>query len=365
MLRFRQRLIVAAIATGISIPASYAQAQRGRGGRGGPGGPVGPVGQSGLILGLAQYPVVQKELKLTDDQKTKIRSVAELSNQRQQKLRDLMNPQGQSGQGAGPGGNGGGAPRGQGNARPSAAEMAERFAAMREGQMVLDQDIEKTLASMLDRGQYGRLKQVQLQVEGISAIMRADMIEKLNLDEFQVEQIRELIDQSRQAQRESGQAMMEMIRTALPNPAKNGANPGGPDMRDPAVQEAMKAYMAKPEVRAKMTEMHAQSTKFQGQLLTMVMSRVFGKRQLATYKKMVGAPLDLTGNRGGPGQGPGNRPSGVNKSDRANAADEDEASGSDDDETATAKPVPKSKGTEAVAKPKRKSLREQRGLDDD
>ena len=67
--------------------------------------------------------------------------------------------------------------------------------------MVLDQDIEKALASILDRGQYGRLKQVQLQVEGINALMRPDMIEKLNLDEFQVEQIRELLDQSRQAQR--------------------------------------------------------------------------------------------------------------------------------------------------------------------
>ena len=32
MLRFRQTLIVAAIAAAISTPASYAQAQRGRGG---------------------------------------------------------------------------------------------------------------------------------------------------------------------------------------------------------------------------------------------------------------------------------------------------------------------------------------------
>ncbi len=230
--------------------------------------------------------------------------------------------------------------------------------------MVLDQDIEKALASILERGQYGRLKQVQLQVEGISAVMRPDVIEKLNLDEFQVEQIRELLDQSRQAQRESGQAMMDMIRTDLPNPTKNGPNTAGPDMRDPAVQEAMKAYMAKPEVRAKMSEMHAQSTKMQGQLLAVVLSRVFGKRQLATYKKMVGAPLDLSGNRGGQGQGPGNRPPGENQSERANAAGQAEASDSEDDEAAAAKPAPKSKGTEAVAKPKRKSLREQRGLDD-
>ena len=140
------------------------------------------------------------------------------------------------------------------------------------------------LASILDRGQYGRLKQIQLQREGINALMRPDMIEKLNLDEFQVEKMRELHDQSRQAQRESGQAMFDMIRAGIPNPAKNGPNPGGGvprglDMRDPAVQVAMKNFMAKPEVRAKMGEMHAQSTKIQDQLLAMVVNRVFGKRQ--------------------------------------------------------------------------------------
>ena len=195
------------------------------------------------------------------------------------------------------------------------------------------------------------------------------MIEKLNLDEFQVEQIRELLDQSRQAQRESGRVMWDMIRTALSDPAKNGPNPGGggpggPDMRDPAVQEAMKAFMARPEVRAKMGEMHAQSTKLQGQLLAMAVNRVLGKRQAAAYKAMLGAPLDLSPTRGGPGQGPGNRRPGENQSGRANAAGKAEASDSEDDEAATAKPARKSKGTDAKAKPKRKSLREQRGEDD-
>lgn len=195
------------------------------------------------------------------------------------------------------------------------------------------------------------------------------MIEKLKLDEFQVEQIRELLDQSRRAQRESGRVTWDMIRTALSDPAKNGRNPGGggpggPDMRDPAVQEAMKAFMARPEVRAKMGELHAQSKKLQGQLLAMAVSRVLGKRQAAAYKAMLGAPLDLSPTRGGPGQGPGNRRPGENQSGRANAAGMAEASDSEDDEAATAKPARKSKGTDAKAKPKRKSLREQRGEDD-
>ena len=104
MLRFHQTLIIAAIAAAIPIPTSYAQAQRGRGERGGPGGPIGPVGTSGLILSLARYPVVQAELKLEAPQKTKIQALVEWSSQRQQKIRDQMNPPGQSGQGAAPGG---------------------------------------------------------------------------------------------------------------------------------------------------------------------------------------------------------------------------------------------------------------------
>lgn len=173
MLRFRQTLIVAAIAAALSVPGSYAQAQRGRSGRGGAGAQVGPVGTSGLILSLARYPIVQAELKLEGPQKQKIQALAESSSQRQRQFRDQMNPRGQSGQAAAPGGNGGQnggrGPGGQGNARMRAAEMAEHFAAMREAQMVLDQDIEQAVASILDRGQYRRLKQIQLQVEGIGA----------------------------------------------------------------------------------------------------------------------------------------------------------------------------------------------------
>jgi len=331
MLRFRQTLIFAAIAAAISIPAGYAQAQSGRG---------RPAGPSGLILGLAQYPVVQAELKLEDPQKTKIRALAESSNQRQSQLRDQM------------------------SARTPVSERARRFAAMREAQMVLDKDVERALASILDRGQYRRLKQIQLRVEGISALTRPDMIEDLNLHDDQVEEIRALRDQSVQVQRESGRVMVDMMRTALPKPANNGPNPGGPNFRDPATQEAMRAFMAKPEVRAKMREMHAQNTKIQGEVLAVAVNRVLGRRQAAAYKKMLGAPLDLSQPRGGPGRGPGNRPPGENQSGRANAAGKAQASGSDDDEAAMSKAASKSKGTDANAKAKRKTLRQQRGLDD-
>ena len=83
------------------------------GGRGGPAGPkvqvapAGPVARGpGSILGLAQIPAVQEELKLKDPQKTKIRAPRRVVRSAPAQLRDQMNPQGQSGQGGGQGGNG-------------------------------------------------------------------------------------------------------------------------------------------------------------------------------------------------------------------------------------------------------------------
>ena len=99
------------------------------------------------------------------------------------------------------------------------------LAAMREAQMELDQGIEEALASILDRGQYRRLEQIQLQAKGIGACCNPTMIEKLNLEEDQVEQIRELFDQGRQVQRENGRAMSDMMRTAFSNPGVDGPNP--------------------------------------------------------------------------------------------------------------------------------------------
>ena len=61
----------------------------------------------------------------------------------------------------GPGGPGGRGGRGQ------MIRDGGRFATMQEAETALDQEAEQALAKILDRGQYGRLKQVQLQVEGV------------------------------------------------------------------------------------------------------------------------------------------------------------------------------------------------------
>ena len=128
------------------------------------------------------------------------------------------------------------------------------------------------------------------------------MIEKLNISEEQVEQLRELINGRNQARREQGRAQFELMQAALPAPANadananangNGGNNGGRGGRggrggnrinfgDPAVQDAMKAYMEKPEVKAKMAEFQSQREKQEAQLMAAV-HRMLGKRQDANY----------------------------------------------------------------------------------
>jgi Spy/CpxP family protein refolding chaperone len=431
MLRFRHTLIVATIAAAVSILSCHAQAQpagpggpdgaRGPGGPGGPGGPRGPGGPGGFggpgsIVNLVQNPAVQEELKLKDAQKTKIQSLVEAVNQRRRHLREQMNPGGPQGPGgnggrgrnngdagaqpggdgatdgqnggggfgpSGPGGGGfgPGGPGGPGGRRQMDPEMVERFTAMREAEMELTQNSEQTLARILERGQSTRLRQIQLQMDGMNALVRPDMIEKLNLDDEQVAQIRELLGQSRQAQFENGRGFFDMMRSAFPpNNRQNGGpggggpggpggpgggpgGPGGPNFRDPAFQEAMSKFMEKPEVKAKMEEMRTQGTKIESRLASAV-NRVLGKRQAYMYKAMLGAPFDLSQVRPGPGQGPGNRPGNENRTDQAKTAGKAKASGSDEDEESTTKTEPKAKSSDAVAKPKRKSLRERRGLDE-
>jgi hypothetical protein len=255
---------------------------------------------------------------------------------------------------------------------------------MREAMTELQQSTESALVRILDRGQYTRLKQIQLQLEGLSALLRPDMIEKLNMDEAQVEQLRELMDERRQAQRETRQARMELMKSAFPNPnqgnngqnggnAGNGQNGGNGGRRnrfnDPAFQAAMKKFWENPETKAKMDQFQSQDEMINNRFMAVVMNRVLSKRQSTTYKKLLGAPFDLSKVRGGPGFGMrnANRAGTSNSSAngapsqvaKANSGSRDEADAADTKSATTQSGVATSPST---ARPKRKSLRELRGL---
>jgi hypothetical protein len=265
MTRIRLSVIVGGLAVALAAApiTSYAQQQQRGGGRGnrggGPGGPGGfggPGGPGGFggfgggpwnsIVSLAGLEPVQKEVKITDAQKTKISKLSQdLDSKRReffQNLRQQGNasqarlraeqqnainnlPQGNqtldprdqalaSGIGAG-GGFGANAFNGgqQEGVDPNVVQQGFRqqqndlqrqnWEEMRQGMEELQAGSEQSLAKILDRKQVQRLREIQLQVEGPFAVLRPDVSEKLELRDEQAEEIREIQNTANQQRRET------------------------------------------------------------------------------------------------------------------------------------------------------------------
>lgn len=145
----------------VVLMAAAAPAQergQGRGGAGGFGGGFG--GGAGGKVGLVQNPQVQQELKLTDEQKSKVSEIAT-------RVRE-----------AGP-------QRGQGGGQGDREQIRERAQAL--ARVVADE--EKKLDEILNDEQKTRLEQISLQVTGVRAINRDDVASKLGLSDEQKEKV--------------------------------------------------------------------------------------------------------------------------------------------------------------------------------
>jgi hypothetical protein len=427
MHRLRITFVTAAIATTLTAFTLTALAQQqpggvggGRGGRGGFFG--GPGGFGPSVLNLVTNPAVEQELKLKEPQKAKIKSLLDAYNEKNralgERMRTLFPPRnrgqaqvqtpdgggqgngggqqggrgpnrnaaagGQGGQfgGGGPGGQfgggggggqfGGGGPGGQfGGGGPGGGwgrmqltpEQQEAMAEMQQVRQQLQQSAEQSLAKIIGPAAFTRLKQIQYQQQGPRMLTQPEWSEKFNLDETQVQQIRGLLDESRQAQGNAMRQRFDLMKSALPNQpnANNGGGRGGRggvNFRDPGVQEALKEFMEKPEVKSKMEELDNQRQKLDNQLMAAV-HRVLDRRQSNAYKKLLGAPFDLSNlRRGGPfGFGNGNQANAASKAKSQSDADNGDDSPKPSVDTKAAK-------SSTTAKPKRKSLREQRGIDD-
>ena len=419
MPRIRFTLISASmlIALGVLTLNSIAQPPAGGGGGGrggfqkggGPGGFGGPGGPGGEILRLVSNPAVQEDLKLKDKQKTAIKSLTEkvkgasdqLNQQRQEFFKAAGINFGPGGGGGGPGGggqngngnaqgaqNGGGRrQRGQQNADPNAAqgapnqqggrgnrpqfteEQQEQMQMFRMSEQELTTNAESSLSKILDKAQVTRVKQIQLQLAGPNALLRDEMIERLNMTEEQLEQLRELRNEERQLSGEVRKSQGAFFRNLMPPPADNGQTAdngqngnqrrGGRGGFNP---EAMKKAMEDPDNQKQMEQFREEQTKVETQFAAAVYNKVLDKRQRALYKKLLGPPFDRTKmGGGGPGWGggPGGRFGGGNpavaKKDGSPASTTTSAKTDTEDSASAAK-------TDTVtAKPKRKSLRDLRG----
>jgi hypothetical protein len=315
--------------------------------------------------------------------------------------------QGQAG--GGQGGQGGG---GRGNRGPGGQQdpgRAQQFAMMREAMDELTQGAEASLGKILDKTQATRLKQIQLQLQGPGAILREDMMEKLGIDESQIQMLDEVRSNYRTAQRENGQArrdVMKAVFKAIPNQnngqnaddAANGGNGGnngngnaangnggngngrngGRGNRGRLDPEAMKKAMEDPQIQAQMEQMNTQDQKLENQF-SLAIAKVLTPRQRALYKKMLGAPFDKSkmgtggpwGGRGGngPGGNPATAKAGATAGKTATATTKSNADDDLDESSTTAKPATTTpapaKTKAATTTPRKKSLRELRGSSSD
>ena len=164
---------------------SLAVAQGGGAGGGGGarGGFQGRRGGGASELSLSMRADVQKELAVTDDQKTKL-----------QALQDSMRQNRGGGAGGGGGAAGGGTP-------PDPAEMRKRMAQMQAEQHT-------ALAAILNAAQMTRLHELLLQRAGYGALTMDDVQTALGLSDDQKKQITDLADKNRA----DNTALMQKVR---------------------------------------------------------------------------------------------------------------------------------------------------------
>jgi hypothetical protein len=251
----------------------------------------------------------------------------------------------------------------------------------RASEQELTQNTESALAKILDKTQVARVKQIQLQLDGPDALLRDDMIEKLNMTDEQLEQIRELRNERRQASREVQKSRGEFFAKLMPPPDNNAQNGGngqnGGNQRRGGGRgnfnpEAMKKAMEDPDNQKQMEQFREESSKIDEQFSATVYNKVLYPRQRNTYKKMLGAPFDRS-KMGGGGPGgwfmPGGRNGGANAAAKAGATPgntKPAAKPDSDDDAEPAATTAPAKTPAVTATPKRKSsLRDRRGSSGD
>jgi transcription termination factor NusB len=163
-MRWIQACMVAGLAAAMVGPAMAQRPDGQRGGRGGfPGGGFG--GGQTTVFSALRAEAVQKELAITEDQKTKL---SELGDKVSTARREAYS------------GFGGG-----GGERPSREEMEKRTAEIREKTDKINADNKPALAAILSADQMTRLEQIVLQVKGAEALNEKDLQAKLMVTEEQ------------------------------------------------------------------------------------------------------------------------------------------------------------------------------------
>jgi len=158
----------------LALAATVAYAQPPGGGFGRFGGMGGMRASSAMLLGI---PEVQKEIGVTEDQKSKVEDlVGELREDGRSAMSGIDF---------------------QGLRDMSEEDRAKAMAEIRTKTEELSKKSDVKIAKVLDEKQVGRLKQLVLQRDGANAFTRADVVAKLGLNDDQKAKIKKIQDDAR------------------------------------------------------------------------------------------------------------------------------------------------------------------------
>ncbi len=275
------------------------------GGWGGIGGAMGQMGfgQSMLIMN----PAVQKELRLSEDQKKALKEWSEDMREKGQTM--FRRPE----RGQDQGGDGQANPEGEQPARPGIAEM---FTMMNRVSEFLREN-ESGFQRILTKDQRKRLAQLTLQMEGLPGVIKPEVATLLNLSDDQILNIQQILADLRT--RQMGLWMQQAIsmQAERSNWTRNRAQAETPpqtDRKPPAREKAdsqkaqtpaTQATPSKPPEdeqarRAEMTKRFRQrfETMREGtdQLQELAVNKIYRqltKRQRGVFDKLLGDPFDV------------------------------------------------------------------------
>ncbi len=244
------KIRVACVLAGLLLtPAlAFAQGGGGRGGRGGFGGGFGGGGISGLL----RMEEVQKEVKITDEQKAELTKINEANS---------------------PAAPAGGFDR-EAFAKLTEEERTKRMTEMRVAGEERAKKSDEAIKTLLKPEQWTRLSELRVQREGVRALAREEVQKQLGLTAEQTAKIKTLTDAN------------------APTGGFGGGRPGGQDQSE---EEQRKAREERDAKRAAFDK---------------DMAAVLTADQAAAWTKMQGAKFEFPA-RGAGGGGRGGRPGGA------------------------------------------------------
>jgi hypothetical protein len=130
-----------------------------------------------------------------------------------------------------------------------------------------DEQMDAACQKILTPKQWSRLRQISMQFDGPYALLRPDVITQLNINELQIENLREILDSSREAFTSTGKVVIPRTGEGL---------------------DGNKEYQKKLTVGL-------DSTKIVEQAMMRKIARVLTRKQLASFEQMLGEPFNLTG----------------------------------------------------------------------